>query len=1160
MEGACTSCGRPLPADARFCPSCAAPVTSAPTDEERKIVTVLFADVTGSTALGEQLDPERLRAVMRAYFAAASSAIQAWGGTVEKFIGDAVMAVFGVPVIREDDAERALRAGLELGRRLTVLNAELQERHGLSLAVRIGINTGEVVAPRRTGSGDELVTGDPVNVASRLEQAAEPGTILVGERTYLATRDAFEFAEPMMLQLKGKREAIAARRPLRARPESARGIPGLRAGMVGRDRELGLIVGSLDTSIDTGRPQLVLVYGPAGIGKSRLAHEAIRVIGERDPRVRVLRGRCLAAGPGVAFWPLAEILRATCAISLDEPAESAQDKLRSRLAEILAPLGLSDAEARDTIAALATTAGVTMPEDALAGLEPQVVADRLARAWPRFASALALERPTVVVIEDLHWASGELLAMLERVLGRTTGPVLLLATARPEFAQSHAGFAAGREDVTSLTLRPLNERETSTLMDELLSLADLPAEVRARIGERAEGNPFYLEEILRRLIDEGALVRDGERWRTTAHIGSTPLPDTVHALLAARIDALPSEEKRVLQEAAVVGRTFWEEPVHRALGDGEVGHALLALEARGLVAARTTSTIAGQVEYHFKHALIRDVAYAGLPRSRQARSNAAVAAWIEATAPDRRTEFLELLAHFYQAALAQEDADLAWADDPSGHGEVRRRAFRALTEAGEAARHRYALDLALERHAMALSVAADDAERSIALEAMGDDEEAAFHGDEAWETYRRVADLARDQGDRDRLARVALKGARVAAKIGTFRTRPDGEAVEQLLNEGLEAVRDDATRARLLVEKGAHVPAMREVLEGTDPLPLEERFDAVREALRLAEKLGDPDLQLAAEGGLGSLHWSAHDFDAAVASSRRQLALAEHVTSASHKALVLYEASHTIRDTSGDYAEGRELARRSYRIAKGLSNHELMHATAQWMIASYWLGLWDEIEPVLEEHLTAFETERDRTCSSVRSGPAIAALLRAERGDRKGAEHLLRMIGDRAFGFDSPAAIAALALVALGDHEGALERAWRLTSGHGGVLYGYRTLALVEALAASGDWDRLAEAIATARMRAPEMRVLAPAADRAEARLLAARGATDEARELLQRALGEFDGLGLPFEAARTRELLAGVTDGEERAEARRSALDTYRDLGAEPSIARLTGTLGSGP
>ncbi len=540
----CVNCGTESPEGFRFCPNCGAALTALePSREERKLVTILFADVTGSTALGEQLGPERLRVLLSAYFSAMSAVIESWGGTVEKYIGDAIMTVFGVPLIREDDAERALRAALEMLARLQELNSQFHERHGITLAIRIGVNTGEVIAPVGAPADQRIVAGDAVNVAARLEQAAEPGSVMVGERTYLATRDAFRFGAAVDLELKGKSGTVTARRVIEPLAEAVRGTPGLRAPMVGRDRDLNALVGLLEEAAESRRPRLVVVNGPAGIGKSRLVLEFLRLGSSRYPDASVLRGRCLAAGQGITYWALGEILRMACGISLDDPVEPAQDKLEASVRDALAPLDLREGDVRQTIFALAATAGIPLPGDPLRSVEPRDVADELARAWPRFTAGLTSRAPAIFLVEDLHWAEDQLLDMLERLLARTDGPLLLVATARPEFAEAHPGFVGGREDASSVSLRPLTPDQGERLVAGLLSEAELPAGLKHDILATAEGNPLFVEEIVRRLVDEGGLVRVNDHWQATESAAAMSIPDTIHGLLAARIDALPSEAR-----------------------------------------------------------------------------------------------------------------------------------------------------------------------------------------------------------------------------------------------------------------------------------------------------------------------------------------------------------------------------------------------------------------------------------------------------------------------------------------------------------------------------------------------------------------------------------------------------------------------------------------
>ncbi|MDQ2966665.1 MAG: AAA family ATPase, partial [Chloroflexota bacterium] len=635
----CGRCGAPIPDGARFCPACGQPVAGEPAPEERKLATAVFVDLADSTALGERLDPERVRSILQDYFSMVSSTVQAWGGTVEKYIGDAVVAVFGVPRVRENDPARAVSAAAEIAERFADLATDLEHRHGVKLAIRIGVDTGEVLAPTEVHPDRPMVTGDAINVAARLQSEATLGSVLVGDRTFQSTRALFRFGEAIELRLKGKEAPVTAH-PLLGRIEGAvEAGPerNLQARVVGRDRELAILGGLLEEAIETATPRLAVVYGPAGIGKSRLVREAVALGTSGHPHLAVLRGRCPAVGQSIAYWPLAEIVRAACAISFDDSGAVGQEKLRSRVREVLsAELPVEDVAA--VTFALATTAGIALPDNPLDRSRPMAVVSELARRWPQFLSGLAARQPLVVIIEDLHWGTDQVVDMVERLLVRSTGPILLLATARPDFAEAHPSFALGSTESTTVSLRPLNRTQSASLLDGLLPAHDLPAQIQDQILETAEGNPLFVEEIVSRLVEAGTVTRQEGRWRPTGVATDVAIPDTINALLAARIDALPEVERRVLREAAVVGRVFWDQPVAVAVGAPEVGEPMGELERRGLVSMRPTSSLAGQVEYAFKHALIRDVAYAGLSIVRRARAHAAVGQWLAELSPDRPEE------------------------------------------------------------------------------------------------------------------------------------------------------------------------------------------------------------------------------------------------------------------------------------------------------------------------------------------------------------------------------------------------------------------------------------------------------------------------------------------------------------------------------------------
>jgi class 3 adenylate cyclase/tetratricopeptide (TPR) repeat protein len=1132
-------------------------------------VTILFADVTGSTALGERLDPERVRSLLTAYFAAMSALIESWGGTVEKFIGDAVMAAFGVPIVREDDPERALRAALAMLSRLEELNRDFEQRHGVTLQIRIGVNTGEVIAPVGGQLEQMIVSGDAVNVAARLEQAAEPGTILVGERTYLAARNAFRFEPPLALELKGKAQTVPAWRVIEPLPESTRGVPGLRSIMVGRDRELDTLVTLLDEAVETGRPRLVAVYGPAGIGKSRLLQEFLRMASSTHEEMGVLRGRCLAAGQGITYWALGEILRTATGIGLGDPMEVAGGKLRRGVREILGPLDLGESDVEQTVFALAATAGIHLADNPLDAMEPRAVAAEMSRAWPLFVTGYASRGSAVIAVEDLHWAEDQLLDMLERLLARSSGPLLFVVTARPEFAEAHPRFATGREDASSVSLRPLTEQQSEELVERLLTVADMPSGLREEILVKAEGNPFFLEEIIRRLIDEGALVREDDRWRATNAAHGVVLPDTVHALLAARIDALPREEKRVLQEAAVVGRVFWEEPVSRAIGNGAVSDALLLLERRGLVFARPTSTIAGQVEFMFKHALVRDVAYASLPKSRRARAHAEHAAWVEELAGQRVDEFAELIAHHYRTAAIGEDADLAWADQPEAHVAVRQKAFEALLRAGTTAKKRSVLQKAVELHGQAVALAESRHDRVRALEELGDDQAASYHGDEAVDAYRTAIGLLNEDRDAtDDLARVCSKAARmIVEKSGAFRKQPEASEADALVGMGLEVVQEPVTKAWLLSMFGQCALYYRTFEPaGADPVPIEERIATAELGLVLGEELGTPDLLTLSTRTLSELYMSEGEYGRAVEISRKQLDVVDRIASPTERALSLFEVSATESDLASNYRQGFELARRSHEIARSLSAHDLMHSTYAQMLALFSLGRWEEVLPILEEHLSVYEQEQDVLCFAVRGGPFIGAQVLAHRGEPDRARAIAAMaLGDPDVARPGLLALNAVVLLACEDLEAGrsmAEAAWARE--HEGRIIRMKSpwdrplMTVLEARFVSEDLDAVRDILPAAR-RLDEIPLARAVCDRAEGLVRWRAGHGTAGEEMLRGAADAFERISVPFEAARTLETLARVVP-EEALALLSSALETYQRLAARPDVERVRGALAQPP
>jgi class 3 adenylate cyclase len=678
----CPSCGKELPQVFPFCPFCRAPLSEEATGvprEERKVVTVVFADLVGFTARAEQLDPEDVRSLLAGYHARLRAELERFGGTVEKFIGDAVMAVFGAPVAHEDDPERAVRAALAIRDWATEQGDELQ--------VRVAVNTGEalVALDARPGEGEAMVAGDVVNAAARLQSAAPLNGVLVGDQTHRATADVFDYREVEPVVAKGKREPVPAWEALQARARF--GVDLTRRAttkLVGRTRELDLLVSALARVRAERSAQLVTLVGVPGIGKSRLVFELFRAVDEGPDLVTWRQGRSLPYGDGVTFWALAEIVKAQAGILESDRPEQAEEKLRRAAASI----AVDEPEAAWLERHLRPLAGV--------GEQGTSSPEEAAAAWRRYLEALADERPLVLVFEDLHWADDALLDFVDGLVDRVAQvPLLVVATARPELLQRRPGWGGGKPNAFTLSLSPLSDAEAALLVADVLGSPVLDADAQAALLARAGGNPLYAEQYARALAEGGDL---------------DALPETVQGIIAARLDALPEEEKRLLQDAAVVGKVFWLGAVE-AVGNvsrWEAEELLHLLERKEFVQRSRTSSVASEAEYAFRHLLIRDVAYAQIPRAARVARHGQTAAWIESLG--RHDDQAELRAHHYLQAL---ELAAAAGLDTSELGDSARRALR---DAGDRAASLYAVAAAERFYEAALHLwPEDDPERAQLL-------------------------------------------------------------------------------------------------------------------------------------------------------------------------------------------------------------------------------------------------------------------------------------------------------------------------------------------------------------------------------------------------------------------------------------------------------------
>ncbi len=1058
-------------------------------EEERKLVTTVVVELGSRIRDVPAPSDERTRSAIDAAAERVIGIVGHWRGRAERQPGGTVVGVFGVPSAGERDAERALRAALEVLEQATV-------------PVRIGVDSGVVVVPVALDGGLRGLAGEVVEIAGRLRELASDGTILVSERTCRAARDAFHLAEPEELRLAAGTAPIVARRVLAVRPPARQAR--WSHPMIGREAQFRAVLGVFGDVASSGRPQLLTLVGNAGIGKSRLVAEVLPAVAEGWPGTVVRTGRCLSFGDGVTYWALGEILRETCGIAIGEPAATANTRLDERLRSVLAPLGLPDRDVTATIAALAATAGIDLADGRFGQLPPKAVADELGRAWPRFAAALAAAGPALLVIEDVHWADDQLLDMLERMVARAMFPLMILATARPELFDAHPGFGARSQAASVISLPPLTLDASRVLLGGLEAARDLDEGHRTDVLARADGNPYFIEEMVVHLADDD----------------SSALPDNLYSMLATRVDALPTSEKRVLQEASVMGRTFSDVVLARRMSGDDVAAILTRLEGRGLIAANPAATPGGYEEYTFKHTLLRDVAYASVPAARRAEAHIAVATWLEELTSDRDA-LVELIALHYAEAV--EAADI----EHEGLEATRSRAVAALLEAGAAARRRFVLRRAVELHERALELATTDEERLHALEELGDDDEAGFRGEAAARCYEAALAIARANPDRDHdRSRLCRKFAlMMAMSPGAFRILPDAAAVEALIAEGLAAAPDAVSRAQLLVARGASArlwSGSEPFGAGTrpDPVLIQMRIDAVEEALRIGESLGLADLVDSAVNTLVILRGLAGDYAGTLALLEQAIDRAEEAPSTLARADILRTAAVHYIDVSARYENGLALARRAYALTRdGAGPHQLMHVTYPLLAGLYHLGRWSELDALLDEHVRAFRAEPSTHCHFVRDGPLIGAVVEIRRGNLAAARQLDDLVAGASA--DEVSASAWQSYFAAVSGAPAMAIALSREKMREGRVYGpQHELAVLEAQVTMGDWEAVRAMLPHARDDIAGNALLGPWCDRAAGLAAAAEGKRGEAEEALARSIRTFDELGVRFEAARTAKSL----------------------------------------
>jgi predicted ATPase/class 3 adenylate cyclase len=956
----CPSCGRENADDARFCSGCATPLEPrAEAKEERKVVTCLFCDLVGFTARAERMDPEDVRGLLQPYHARVRSELERHGGTVEKFIGDAVMAVFGAPTAHEDDPERAARAALAI--RDALADDELD--------VRIGITTGEalIALGARPQEGEGMASGDVVNTAARLQGAAPVNGILVDETTYRATDRRIAYREVGPVEAKGKVEPIQAWEALEAKSRFGvdfRQLGGTR--LVGRVDELEALLAARNRARRAREPQLVTLVGVPGIGKSRLVWELFQLV-DQEPELTLWRqGRSLPYGEGVSFWALGEMVKAQAGVLETDDADRTEAKLR----ETIAALVPDSADAQWLESHLRPLVGLeAAPEAGSRGR------DEAFAAWRRYLEALAEERPLVLVFEDLHWADDSLLDFVDYLVEWASGvPILVVGTARPELLSRRPEWGGGKLRTLTLSLSPLSDEETAQLVHGLLERSVLDARVQTTLLERAGGNPLYAEEFVRMMGERG----DGE----------LPLPETVQGLIAARLDGLEPEEKALLQAAAVLGKLFWLGAAAELAGveRWSAEERLHALERKEFLRRERRSSVAGEVEYAFRHLLVRDVAYGQIPRGVRADKHRVAAVWIESLG--RPEDHAEMLAHHYLRAL-----------------ELSREAGQTTADIAETARHvlKEAGDRAFALNSSAAAVRFYD--EALALGSSDD-------ADRADVKFRRARALNLAGGaGRD----AALEEARDALlETGDSERAAEADALlaEFWWHRGdRDRSLEHLERSRGLVETLPPSPGKAHVLSQVARYRMlaNENEEAIRiggEALAMAEALGLEELQAHALDNIGVAKINLEDLTG-LDDLERSVEIA--VAARSPEAARAYNNLGVTVWMLGDFRRACTLVDEAVTVGERLGNATLAKYSQILQLQQLFpKGEWDEGLRRADEFLAACDAGESHYAESGVRG--TRASVRLARDDLEGAlDDVSRMLPAARRAGDPQALVPALA-------------------------------------------------------------------------------------------------------------------------------------------------------
>jgi class 3 adenylate cyclase/tetratricopeptide (TPR) repeat protein len=1132
----CPACGSANPPGQRFCGECgtplaareeAAPVRAAPA-AERRLVSVLFADLVGFTTLSEGRDAEDVRELLASYFELARTLIARYGGTVEKFIGDAVMAVWGTPTATEDDAERAVRVALDLV-------AAVPDLHP-GLRARAGVLTGEA-AVTIGAEGQGMVAGDLVNTTSRIQSAAEPGTVLVGESTRRASERAIAYEGAGTHELKGKSEQLPLFRALRVVSARAGALKsaGLEAPFVGRDRELKLIKDLFHASADDGRAHLVSVTGIAGIGKSRLAWEFYKYFDGIVDTVWWHRGRCLAYGEGVAYWALADMVRMRCLIGEDEPAESARRKLTATVHEhLLDPSERSFVEPR-----LAHLLGL---EDGVAGDRQELFA-----AWRLLFERLADSSPVVLAFEDLQWADTSLLDFIEYLLEWSRDhPLFVVTLARPELHELRPGWGSAQRNFTSLYLEPLSSAAMEALLEGLVP--GLPAPLREQILVRAEGVPLYAVETVRMLLDRGLLVEDGPVYRPTGEIEALDVPQTLHALIAARLDGLGIEERRLLQDAAVLGKTFTAGALAALSGvtEEELGPRLQGLVRKEVLGIQSDPRSPERGQYGFLQDLVRHVAYETLSKRERKSRHLAAAQHLTSSFPDV-DEIAEVLASHYVAAVESAPE----ADDVES---IRAEARDMLSRAGRRAGSLGAPDEGQRYFEQAAGLASDPLAAAALLEQAGRLALAAGRQGEARAQLERAIAMFEDAGETAAAARASAGLADVDVLDGRLE-----EAMVRLetARAGLDEAGPSVELAWILAQHG-RMQALRGDYEAA--------LTTLDRALALAETLDAEEvfIQALTSKSIGLI------YQGRPRETRLLLEGALERAQAADLRLAWLRAANNLGVLLQDLDQHTELLALSGELeamARQLGLREQLASARLGAITPLaLLGRWHEALA------RAAEVEELEVSGLVHSELLAIVRILCEQGDVPRAEHVLAANervrtaeqGELKAGFFSTEARLLRAQGRPGDGLAAAERGLELRRGLSfmSVWTKHNLAEALEAALALGDLDKAEELLNLVETLQPGELTPSLRAHRARfrARVDAALGREEGIDGNFRSAEAIFREFGFAFYLAATQlehgEWLSGLGRQEEAQPLVTEAHETFERLEARPWLERAAGLL----